>query len=124
MRPRLLRRLFAAACGLWLALFLAEPAALHACAMHGSGSSAHRHASHLAQGAHSTHGHERATTCTCIGGCCVSATIAAPAATALVSLACITPPTRVHVPVSSIAHRPAAIDFARPPTIGPPLHSA
>lgn len=123
MRPRPFRRIFAAACGLWLALSLAEPAALHACAMHGSGSSAHSHASHGALGAHSTHGHERAPTCTCIGGCCVSASIGAPAATPLAALARVVPPTRVNVPAAQIAHRPAAIEFARPPTIGPPLHT-
>lgn len=124
MRPRLVRRIFAAACGLWLALSLAEPASLHGCAMHGSGSSAHSHASHGAQRAHSTPGHERAPICTCIAGCCVTATIGAPAATSLVALGRVTLPTRVKVPAGSIAHRPAAIEFARPPTIGPPLHSA
>lgn len=122
MHLRLVRRIFAAACGLWLALSLAEPASLHACAMHGSGSSAHGHASH--GGAHSTHGHERVPICTCIGGCCVAATIGAPVATPLVALGRVTLPTRVTVPAGSIAHRPAAIEFARPPTIGPPLHTA
>ena len=124
MRPRLARRIFAAACGLWLALSVAEPASLHACAMHGSGSSAHSHASHAAQGAHSTHEQERGVTCTCIGCCCVSAAIGAPAATPLVALARIALPTRVNVPAASIAHRLAPIEFARPPTIGPPLHTA
>ena len=125
MRPRLLHRIFAAACGLWLALSLAQPAALHACAMHGSQHPAHAHdAMHAGSDAsHSPSGHEPATSCTCPGDCCVAAAIAVPCASPLVVHVATTTHSHVLVPVA-ITYRPAAIAYARPPTIGPPHSTA
>lgn len=128
MRPRPLHRIFASVCGLWLALSLAEPAALHACAMHGSQGATHVHGSHGAMhgrtdAAHSPRGPERGSSCTCPGGCCIAAAIAVPCGPPLVVHVVTTTHSHVLVP-TAITYRPAAIAYARPPTIGPPHFTA
>jgi hypothetical protein len=86
-------RLFAAAFAPWLALVMAEPVALHECAMHsGHGvqatttAMAHQHGT----GAHAdtvpAHTPSRdaaANYCTCLGGCCAAAAVALPGAVEL-----------------------------------------
>lgn len=128
MRHRLSHRILSALCGLWLAFALGEPAALHACAMHGAHGLRHAHGSH--HSAHpgsdrsdSQHGKDRASLCTCLGGCCVAVHVTAPDAPSLVDVDAVNLPSRVAAP-PALVHRPTAIAYARPPTIGPPPHTA
>ena len=78
MRHTWIARSFAALFAVWFAVSLAEPAALHACAMHGGGAVAgHHHAAgpHASaahdQGQPGTHGAPKH--CTCLGSCTTSA---------------------------------------------------
>ena len=52
MHHRLLHRILAAACGLWLVLSLTEPAAVNACAMHGAATHLHGSGGATHAGAH------------------------------------------------------------------------
>lgn len=128
MRHRLSRRIFAAVCGLWLAISLAEPAALHACAIHATQGHDHRHGSHHAGHERSgrtgsRHDHDAGATCTCPGGCCVAVPVAAPGAAPLVRAVIVAHVSRIVSP-PALGHRPAVIEYARPPSIGPPAHTA
>ena len=110
---------------LWLALVLAEPAAIHACPMHDTvHGAAHSHARHNAgvvreNGAHSSHRDAEPKPCTCVGACCATVAVVVPTCSALVAAR-----TRL-LPVHALQfhaseHRPLAVEYARPPTIGPP----
>jgi hypothetical protein len=77
MRHTWIARSFAALFALWFAVSLTEPAALHACAMHGGGAVAgHHHAS----AAHASAAHDQGPSgshgapkhCTCLGSCTTS----------------------------------------------------
>lgn len=74
----MLRRAFAIGCAAWLAIMIAEPAALHVCEMHGGTGHAAVAAEPTAAHAHGAH-HEAtpadqdAHACTCLGECCAIA---------------------------------------------------
>ncbi|HRN54434.1 MAG TPA: hypothetical protein PK788_13140, partial [Gemmatimonadaceae bacterium] len=85
----MMRRVIALLQAVWLALLIAEPAALHACEMHASGHSTHD--APVVAGASVHHsGHEHAihddasavpedagaAVCQCLGSCCAAATAA------------------------------------------------
>lgn len=67
---------------IWLALLIAEPAPLHACAMHATGHGSHGVAEHDHHGDHAAPEQEDGATshCQCLGDCCAAAatTFAAP----------------------------------------------
>ena len=128
MRLRLLHRTFAAVCGLWLALSLAEPASLHVCAMHGSQGATHSHGAASAthggsHGTHSSNEHDNKAPCTCLGGCCMAVAVASVLTPPLVLTVVTAPLPHILVP-AAISYRPEAVAYARPPTVGPPLHTA
>ena len=128
-------RIFAALWAIWFATALSEPAALHACAMHGlahgvhaaqpqSGSSAsapvapHAHAAKSGKAPGPTH-----ADCTCIGGCCVA--IAADGRDATIAL--IVPAaflTATVMPAAAWGYRPTTPEYARPPSHAPPFLTA
>lgn len=86
MRRSLGIRVFAAVLAPWCALVMAEPMALHECAMHSgrgvqASAAAHMHgrtpvAEHAP--AHGSSHDGPARHCTCLGGCCAAAILALP----------------------------------------------
>jgi hypothetical protein len=129
MRRSRWRRALSAACGVWLAIALAEPAALHTCAMHDahghsatpapSSPVAHEHAG----ASHESHRHDGAPLCTCVGACCAAVAVAPPEAEPLLAFPAPVRHAVPRVPVER-TRRPAAFEHARPPTIGPPHRAA
>lgn len=109
-----LRRAVSLLLGCWLAIFILEPAVLHACPIHDVATPA-SHASHHPAHHTSHSGHQG---CTCPGACCPSvvARVAVPpvfAAPRLVAMA-------ESVPDFSPSVRQFDVQFALPPSIGPP----
>lgn len=99
--------------GCWLAVFAADPAALHVCPVHDAAAPM-SHASHHGSMPHAAH-----HACTCPGSCC-------PAVGARLE----TSPTFVPARIVAFAEPELAIDsrgytadvqLALPPSIGPPL---
>lgn len=122
------RRVFAVVYALWFVVVLSEPAALRACAMHDGPSGAeHGHAPSAAPahhaGAHSTRGHDKTSPCSCVAACC-----SAPIAVASLRVddwSLFAATAFEHVSIVARTNRwPAAVEYARPPSIGPPRHSA
>src|SRR5947209_13248551 len=109
--PSLLRRTVSLLLGCWLVVFAAEPAALHVCPVHDSGSRA-THASHHPS---PRQGHQ---SCSCPGDCC------APSIARLATPPTIEPAGVVAVSDSGIAPAPLIESFGArpvlPPAIGPP----
>jgi hypothetical protein len=126
-------RTVAAVYALWFAVVLVEPAALHTCAMHGSLHAAmhgtmpvsgHTHGPHDMSSAHqhaadSSQQNERKTPCTCIGACCAAVAAVIPPLTGVVIASTRLMPAH-SLPSSTSDYRPLAVEYARPPTIGPP----
>jgi len=115
MRPvSPLRRAVSLLLGCWLAVFAAEPAAIHTCPVHDVGQQA-SHASHHRQ---QSPGHH---TCTCPGACC-------PVARAqLATTPTIVPPRVVtfvepYVAVAVLLSD-GDIQVSLPPALGPPAIS-
>ena len=121
-------RALAVVYALWLVVVLSEPAALHACAVHDRATGAeHTHgppsaAAHHAV-AHSTRGHDKTPPCSCVAACC-----AAPIAVASLRVddwSLFVATSFDHVPIAARTNRrPTAVEYARPPSIGPPALSA
>ncbi len=117
-------RYLAVVYALWLAVVLAEPAAVHACAMHdGAHGAAHSHGAatmgRSAAVAHSSPDREKTPQCSCVGTCCATVAVVAPSVSDVLTLFGPLRFERVFVSAAS-DHRPAANEYARPPTIGPP----
>ena len=127
-------RPFAALFALWFAVIIGDPGLLHACPMHGSHGGAHAAASSTAGEHHSAAMHEGATTdaashdasphhgsnsCTCVGQCC-----ATPSLAPLPAVANLHVPATVALvePVQRVALQPttAAPDLRLPFANGPP----
>ena len=124
MRRSAIGRYLAVVYALWLAVVLAEPAALHACAMHdGAHGAAHVHGAttmgRVPTVAHSSPERTKTPQCSCVGTCCATVAVAAPHASDVLSLFGPIRFERVLVSAAS-DYRPAANEYARPPTIGPP----
>jgi len=100
--------------GCWLAVFAAEPAALHACPVHDLAPQT-SHASHKAHQPVQHHA------CTCPGACCpgVGVRLATPPAIAPARIVAFVEPD---VAPATIV-RSADVQLALPPAIGPPAHS-
>jgi hypothetical protein len=124
MRRSLWFRVCSFVCGLWLILGLTEPMALHACPMHNAHGGGHDHVAATASGHHAEHAHtshspDRATTCTCPGECCAAVVAAVPVVARITTSVAVRRQAAVFSTTAS-GFRPAAIEYARPPTIGPP----
>jgi hypothetical protein len=124
MRRSSFGRAFAALFALWFAISLAEPAALHACPMHGAGSAnAHAHSAmshHAAATEHSLPDSQNAGKhCTCLGSCCASSANAAVPATAVSVEPVATYETERQTP-TEIARAITASPFFLPYANGPP----
>lgn len=122
-------RFVVVASSLWLVVVLSEPAALHACAMHDTThGSQHAHGSpETSHGQQHAHGSDGTRTpqqqCTCIGACCsVVTTSLAPRVDLLASVEALTVTRRAAPP--AIDFRPSAVEYARPPSVGPPTLTA
>ena len=127
----MLRRAFALLTAAWLAIAIAEPAALHACAMHGGAAPA---ASHHAHDVDHGAGHGAATeqpatpadtshACTCLGDCCAVAVTPVPTAE-LATFAPTTVRREVAFPAARVAARGVAglvLPFATAPPILPTI---
>lgn len=100
--------------GCWLAVFTAEPAAMHACPVHDVGQPMSHASHHMPRQAPDHHGH----TCTCPGACC-------PGARAQLATTPVLAPVRIvsfaepEVAVRELV-RSADVQIALPPAIGPP----
>lgn len=130
MRRSVWFRLLSFVCGFWLLVGLTEPAALHACPMHGAHSAhmGHGHAGmssgeHAMQTAHSSRGHDHAAICTCVGDCSLSVAATVPTTAPVLVAMVRQPQSRVDTPAAN-AFRLTAPRYARPPTIGPPRLTA
>ena len=142
-----LGRSFGAVLALWLAVFQAEPAALHVCAMHsGHGiaataasaavsggattaaaqTAAHNHAQHLAVATEAVavpeHApaapHDSGAQCTCPGGCCAATSVAMPNGANEFVIEVAVPASRPSSAIVSVLV--AAADFVLPFANGPP----
>ena len=122
-------RFLAAIVAAWLAIVLAEPAALHTCAAHGSAASASTTGEHGAHAGHGGHAHEAGAPtgsdapeshqCSCVGHC-ASGSVAAlapadPAIGATILLA------STGGSIRDPRFTPVAADFVLPFANGPPL---
>ena len=112
-----LRRVASLLLGLWLALFIAEPASMHACAVHdGAGAPASHHSHHHAP-AHSGGGSDNHS-CTCPGACCPATGAQVPTRTTIVGARVLT------IDEPELATATVAIatstQLALPPALGPP----
>jgi hypothetical protein len=100
--------------GCWLAVFTAEPAAMHVCPVHDIGQPMSHAAHHMPQRSQNHHGH----TCTCPGACC-------PGARAQLATTTVVLPSRIvsflepEVVVAGFP-RSADVQVSLPPAIGPP----
>ncbi|HEY2375697.1 MAG TPA: hypothetical protein VGH98_06940 [Gemmatimonadaceae bacterium] len=100
--------------GCWLAVFTADPAAIHACPVHDVGRTS-SHASHHPQHQHTPQSHHN---CTCPGACC-------PGARAQLATTPTIAPTRIvsfvepDVTVPRLV-RSADVQITLPPALGPP----
>jgi hypothetical protein len=100
--------------GCWLAVFTAEPVAMHACPVHDLGQPMSHAAHHMPQQSGDHHGH----TCTCPGACC-------PGARAQLATTPVVVPARIisfvepDVVVPGLV-RSADVQITLPPAIGPP----
>jgi hypothetical protein len=119
-------RTLAVVYALWFAVVLVEPAAIHTCPMHGALHAAmhdtmpaaeHVHGGH--DGAGSSQPRGRAKPCTCIGACCAAVAAVIPSRTDVLIASTHLVPARA-VLSSTSSYRPLAVEYARPPTIGPP----
>ena len=127
-------RTFAAVFAPWFAVVMAEPAALHTCAMHSghgvptsAGVAVSGHAAHSLLMEHSTTEagddapsvpHDAGKQCTCLGGCCAAAPVATPAATELSWAPAEIRQQRQELPECGV--RATATDHALPFANGPP----
>src|SRR6476620_3848277 len=130
------RRAIAAVFAAWSFVVQAEPAALHACAMHdgvghavGPAAVGLAHAgspdgpAHHANGTpgeatrHSDDGHH-SRCCTCPGPCCDASPIAMTAASASLAVSEMQPVTRPAV--RRTTYVPSDPEHSRPPSVGPP----
>jgi hypothetical protein len=112
-KPSRIRRLVSLLLGCWLAVFAAEPRAIHVCPVHDVGAPA-PHASH-----HSTpqHGHQ---SCSCPGTCSPGVGLRVPTVPAFA-------PARIVAFVEpdaapSLLVRSADPQLLLPPAIGPPAY--
>jgi hypothetical protein len=127
MRHSMTHRLVATLSGIWLTLLLAEPAALHICAVHSDGMghamvpSTH-HAESAPQGAENP-GHRHSAQCSCLGASVHSAPVDLPAAPVLAveTTLVLTP---VVIPIGPDEAATAAPDFLLPYPNGPPVTNA
>ena len=126
----MVRRSVAALAAFWIVVVLSAPTAVSACAMlNASHHVEHAHmpvdasASHQA-GSHSAPHHDSTPLCPCLGDCCCAAAVAVvpDVADAVIQIRAV---AFVAVAMSARSdHRPATVDHARPPTVGPPLLTA
>lgn len=126
MRRSPVARLFAAVLAPWFALVMAEPAALHQCAMHS------RHGVTTMASQHATHAHavpvrapdpdQTARHCTCLGGCCAAAPVAVPGAVEFSFAPASVRSGRSAQPAEQFA--PAAAEHLLPFANGPPAARA
>ncbi len=132
-----MRRVLASLAVIWFGVVTAEPAALHACAMHGGGGrhavttappteGHHEHAGHGSGASESTTdspAHD-AQACTCIGDCCAALATAVPR-TVLASFAPASVRLEVPTPRSVLVSRSIPgllLPFATaPPVLPAPL---
>lgn len=100
--------------GCWLAVFTAEPAAMHACPVHDVGHAMSHSAHHMPQPSGDHHGH----TCTCPGTCCpgARAQLATVSVVASARIVSFVEPEVIAAPAVGTA----AVQLALPPAIGPP----
>jgi hypothetical protein len=118
----------------WLALLIAEPAALHACAMHSSGHGTHTTAVVATQAANEAaddHAHHHAAAeaasvptddlsdapCQCLGECCAAAVAALPATSlepASVGRVAVVP-AETHVAVAALRAPDLQLPYANAP---------
>lgn len=130
MRRSTTTRILSMLLALWLAVALTEPAALHACAMHGAGHASANAAGpaptrpthHHAAGADAPERQPAGThvVCTCLGSCSVAGAAALPAYAGIGTAPAPAPPVRVSL-AAGPTHEPSAPEHARPPSQGPPL---
>lgn len=130
MRHARWARAFAVVLGVWFAVVLTEPAALHACPEHGT---AHHRDAQPHKGAAHHHGADGTSSssaptshhqgCTCIGSCCAAPVTVIPPAMAVVIVETTTPRPGA-VCTTLVAYHPSAPEHARPPSLGPPLSFA
>lgn len=109
-----IRRAASLLLGCWLAVFTAEPAAIHACPVHDIGHTMSHASHHMPQ----QPGHHQNHTCTCPGACC-------PGARAQLATARVVVPVRIvsFVEPELVAQgldRSADVQVTLPPAIGPP----
>lgn len=121
-------RLLSIVCGFWLLVGLTEPAALHACPMHGAHSAHMGHAGmpagdHAMRMAHSQRGHDQAAICTCVGDCSLSVAVTVPTTAPVLVAVVRQRQSRIDAPAANEL-RLTAPRYARPPTIGPPRLTA
>ena len=119
MRLRPLSRVKRAAALLlvcWLAVFTAEPAAMHICPVHDVGQPM-SHSAHHGAGRQQSHDHH-SHTCTCPGACCPGARAQLATAPVVVSeriVSFVEPEV-----VAAGLVRSADVQLTLPPAIGPP----
>lgn len=127
-----MRRTFALLQAVWLALLIAEPGALHACAMHGSGHGVHAVPISTTDAAADEHAHHHADAdapsdiastdapnaehCQCLGECCATALAALPS----VNIA----ESRVQYVDASVAPSVARLHATRAPDLRLPFAHA
>lgn len=100
--------------GCWLAVFTAEPAAMHACPVHDIGQPMSHASHHMPQQS----GHNHSHSCTCPGACCPGAR-AQVATTPVVVSVRIVSLLEPELVVAGLA-RSRDVQLALPPAIGPP----
>jgi len=132
-----MRRAFALLQAVWLALLIAEPAALHACEMHASGHASHA-VSHAAEPAAQEHVHDGSGAqetmatpvpsapasdfsehCQCLGECCAAATATLASPPAIPAVALIAAVETRHAVTRDVATR--AADLKLPHATAPPV---
>jgi hypothetical protein len=112
-----IRRAASLLLGCWLAVFAAEPAAIHACPVHDIG----QPMSHLSHSSHHSHQPQDHHSCTCPGKCC-------PGARAQLATVPTLEPARIvsfvepDLAVRGLAQS-ADVQVALPPALGPPAIS-
>jgi isopentenyl phosphate kinase len=139
MRRSLVARTFALCFAAWFAISLMEPAALHACPMHGAGAFGHAHVASTHAGAHGEAEHAASmhsaaapadapaqshtgNFCTCLGSCTAS-NAAAVLPVMRASIGSVETYAVARVPHAVRAHIVTAPPFFLPYANGPPAHA-
>lgn len=129
MRRSPVTRVFAALLAPWCAVVMAEPMALHECAMHSGHSGQAAAVSHM-HGMSATAatagnavparpGHDGAAKyCTCLGGCCAATGASVPSTIELSFAPTVVREARAQAPVALVV--PAAAEHVLPFANGPP----